>query len=145
MSQPTQSYKNHARVYPLFHFFVFPVLTINFVNAIRHLWNRPMRDTMWEAIVGFALVAFAWTVRVMVVSVQDRVIRLEMQVRLRSLLPADVLARANALTPRQLVALRFAGDDEMPSLVADVLAGKLSTSKAIKQRIQNWQADHLRA
>jgi hypothetical protein len=145
MSQPTQSYKNHTRLYPLFHFVVFPVLVFNFINAIRHLWNRPMRDMVWEVIVAFALVAFAWTVRVMVVSVQDRVIRLEMQLRLRSLLPADVLARANALTPKQLVALRFAGDDEMPSLVSDVLAGKVSTSKEIKQRIQNWQADHLRA
>jgi hypothetical protein len=81
----------------------------------------------------------------MVVSVQDRVIRLEMQLRLRALLPADLQDRASALTPKQLVALRFAGDDEMPSLVAEVLAGKLPTPRAIKQRIQDWQADHLRA
>lgn len=145
MPQPSQSYKNHVRLYPLFHFFVLPVLAINFVNALRHVWNRPMRDTAWEVVVALALVVLALTARVMAVAVQDRIIRLEMQLRLRALLPADLHARASALTPKQLVALRFAGDAEMASLVTEVLAGKLTSSKAIKQRIQDWQADHLRA
>jgi hypothetical protein len=144
MPQP-QSYKNHAKLFPLFHFFVLPVLTISFFNAIRHVWNRPSRDTAWEVVFTLGLVVLALTARVMALSVQDRIIRLEMQLRLRTLLPGELQTRVTQLTPKQLVALRFASDEEMPSLVADVLAGKLPSSKAIKQRIQDWQADHLRA
>ena len=144
MPQP-QSYRNHARLFPLFHFFVLPVLAIGFLNAIRHVLNRPARETVWEAVFTLGLLMLALAARAMALSVQDRIIRLEMQLRLRSLLPSDLQARLSQLTPKQLVALRFASDDEMPSLVADVLAGKLPTSRAIKQRIQDWQADHLRA
>jgi len=43
------------------------------------------------------------------------------------------------------VALRFAGDQELGRLVADVLEGTLSDPRVIKQRITDWQADHLRA
>ena len=82
--------------------------------------------------------------RVMAVTVQDRVIRLEMRHRLKDTLPVDLHGRINDLTPRQLVALRFASDDEMPALVREVLAGNLTTQKAIKQRVKNWQGDYLR-
>jgi hypothetical protein len=51
----------------------------------------------------------------------------------------------NALGPRQLVALRFASDGELPELVRDVLAGKLTTPKDIKMHVKSWQADFLRA
>lgn len=145
MPSAPQSYKNHARFYPLFHFFVLPVLIAYFLNTIRHVWYRPMRDTIFEMIVASALVAFAFATRAMVVAVQDRVIRLEMQLRLRTVLPASLQDNIAVLTHKQLVALRFASDEEMPSLIGEVLEGKLPTSRAIKQRIQNWQADHLRA
>ena len=49
------------------------------------------------------------------------------------------------LTPRQMVALRFASDKELPELVRDVLAGKLASQKAIKLAIKDWQGDYLRA
>ena len=141
----TQTYKNHTRFFPPFHFFVMPVLLINFLNSIRHVWNRPMRDTWFELLVAFTLVMLALTSRVQAVAVQDRVIRLEMQLRLRGLLPADLQGRIGELTRQQLVALRFAGDAELPGLVRDVLAGKLSTQKAIKEQIKDWQGDFLRA
>lgn len=145
MAPATQSYRNHTRFYPLFHFFVFPVLIVHFLNCIRHVWNRPMRDTWFELIVASALLMLAWTTRAMVISVQDRLIRLEMQLRLRTVLPAGLQDSIAALTHKQLVALRFASDEEMPSLIGEVLEGKLTTGQQIKQRIQNWQADHLRA
>jgi hypothetical protein len=73
------------------------------------------------------------------------VIRLEMRLRLRELLPPDLVPRIGELRPRQLVALRFAGDRELPALVRRVLDERLQDSKAIKQMITDWQADHLRA
>ena len=83
----------------------------------------------------------AFLSRIQALAAQDRVIRLEMRLRLRGLLPADMHASIDGLTTRQLVALRFAGDAEMAEIVRDVLAGKLATQKDIKLRVKNWQGD----
>jgi len=77
--------------------------------------------------------------------VQDRVIRLEERLRMRQLLPADMQPQIDALSARQMVALRFASDAELADLVREVTAGKLTTSKDIKQRVKNWRPDWLRA
>ena len=145
MAQTPQTYKNHARFFPLFHFFVAPVLLINFVNTIRHLYLSPSRSTGWAVVVAAALVALALAARLMALKVQDRVIRLEMRLRMLQLLPADLCARGEDLTPAQLVALRFASDAELADMVRDVLAGKLATQKAIKQSVKSWKGDYLRA
>jgi hypothetical protein len=81
----------------------------------------------------------------MALTVQDRVIRMEMRMRLQQALPPELRARINDLTPRQLVALRFASDAEMGVLVREVLEGRLKTPKEIKLRVKEWQADWLRA
>jgi len=73
------------------------------------------------------------------------VIRLEMRQRFREVLGPDLAARANTLPLRQIIALRFASDAELTTLVGDVLAGQVSAPKEIKQRVKDWQADHLRA
>jgi hypothetical protein len=141
----TQTYKNHARFFPLFHFFVAPVLLINFMNTIRHLYLAPSRSTGWAVVVAAALVALALAARLMAIKVQDRVIRLEMRLRMQQVLPADLCARCGDLAPEQLVALRFASDAELADLVREVLAGKLTTQKAIKQSVKSWTGDYLRA
>jgi hypothetical protein len=81
----------------------------------------------------------------MALTVQDRVIRLEMQLRLARVLPADLQGRIAALQRGHYVALRFAGDDELADLVRQIADGGLRTPKEIKQRVKNWQADWLRA
>jgi hypothetical protein len=141
----TQTYKNHARFFPPFHFFVLPVLLVNFLNSIRHVWNRPMRDTWFELVVAVALMLLAFSSRAQALAVQDRVIRLEMQLRLRGILPMDLQGRISELGRHHFVALRFASDGEIPDLVRDILAGKLTTQKSIKERIKDWQGDFLRA
>jgi hypothetical protein len=145
MAEPTQSYKNHTRLLPPFHFFVAPVLLVNFLNSLRHLYLVPNRSTGFAVILAAALAMLAFLTRQMVVAVQDRVIRLEMRLRLRQLLPPDLQPQINALSSRQLVALRFASDGELPDLVRDVLAGKLTTPKDIKLHVKSWQADWMRA
>ena len=145
MPQTAQSLKNHARLLPPFHFFVIPVLLINFLNEIRHVYLVPSSGTAWALVVAAALLTLGFLARTMALTVQDRVIRLEMRLRLHEALPADLRNRVHELTPRQLVALRFASDAEMPELVREVLAGNLATSKAIKGRVKNWQGDYLRA
>ena len=145
MAVSTQTYKNHARLRPAYHYFVLPMLLINALLASRSLVQAPSLGTAWAFIVAFALLTLAFVARGMTLTVQDRVIRLEMRLRLREILPPDLKARIHELTPSQLVAMRFASDEEMPELMREVLAGKLASSKAIKTRVKNWQADYLRA
>jgi len=145
MAETTQSYKNHARFFPPFHFFVAPVMLINLFVAGWQLYKLPSFGTVWGLVMAFGFFMLAFVARAMALTVQDRVIRLEMRLRLQQLLPPDLLARCGEITRPQVVALRFASDAELPDMVRDVLAGKLSTQKAIKERVRNWEPDHLRA
>jgi hypothetical protein len=145
MADAVQSYKKHARLLPPFHFFAIPILLVNLINEMRHLYLDPSRHFAWQVLVAAALLMVGFLSRIQALTVQDRVIRLEMRLRLRGILPPDLLPNVDALTYRQLVALRFASDAEMADLVRDVLAGKLTTSKDIKMRIKSWQGDWLRA
>lgn len=144
MAQAAQNYKNHTRFYPPFHFFVLPVLLINAIIEGRQLWAEPNQSAGFALLLALALVMLALTARGMALKAQDRVIRLEMGARMRQLLPADLVARIDEVEPAHLVALRFAGDRELPDLVRAVLAGTLTTQKAIKLRITDWQGDYLR-
>ena len=145
MAERVQTYKNHTRLLPPFHFFIIPVLALNVVNELRRAWYYPSPGRAVAVVVALALLALGFMARVMAVTVQDRVIRLEMRTRLQQVLPADLRPRINELTPRQLVALRFASDAELPEIVREVLAGRLTTPKEIKLRVKDWQADWLRA
>jgi hypothetical protein len=140
-----QSFQKHTRFLPPFHFFVMPVLLVNFLNECRHVWQDPSQHYAFQVVFAAALVMAALMSRVQAVTVQDRVIRLEMRLRLRGLLPPELQPNVDTLTHRQLVALRFASDAEMAELVRDVAAGKLATPKEIKMRIKSWQPDWLRA
>src|SRR5262245_3150381 len=141
MADRVQTYKNHVRYFPPFHFFVMPVLLLYFLNQMRHLYLTPNRSTAFAALVAAALVMLALVSRLQANTVQDRVIRLEMRMRLREVLPPDLRARVNDLTPAQLVALRFACDAELPGLVREVLEGRLPRPKDIKLKVREWQAD----
>jgi hypothetical protein len=143
MTEP-QSYKNHARLRPAFHFFAVPVLLIHVVVQIWLLWDTPTIGNAWAVVVAAALVTTAFLSRTQALTAQDRIIRLEMHRRLPGVLPADLQHRIRDLSPRHLVALRFASDAELPELIREVLAGTLKTPKEIKLRIRDWQADGLR-
>jgi uncharacterized protein DUF6526 len=141
----TQSYSNHARFVPLFHFVAGPILIANFVTALIRLVRSPAVDTLMAALVALALVLMGFYARAFALAVQDRVIRLEMRQRMKELLPADLQGRIGDFTPRQLVALRFAGDSELPDLCRTVLTDKITDGRSIKKMIKNWQGDYLRA
>ena len=140
-----QNFGNHAKFVPAFHFVAVPILVANFVWSAYRAFTRPAGDTAFAALVAAALVITVFLARIFALKVQDRVIRLEMRLRLRELLPADLHPRIAEFTPGQLVALRFAGDRELPVLARRVLDERLVNKKAIKQMIADWQADHLRA
>lgn len=141
----TQNFKNHVRLVPLFHFFVLPVFGINVVWSIVRCVRFFSAWSVEQVVLALAFVAAALSLRVMVLSVQDRVIRLEMRVRLRQALPSELRGRIPEFTVSQLVALRFASDEELPALARKVLDEKLTDRKTIKKMIQKWEPDYLRA
>ncbi len=141
-----QNYANHAKWVPAFHFFAVPVLLLNFVNAIVQLVHGGITfNGVVEVLTAAALVATIFLARIFALKVQDRVIRLEERIRMERLLPEDLRPRIHEFTPAQLVGLRFASDGELPVLARKVLSEKIQQSKAIKQMVQNWRADYLRA
>ena len=141
-----QNYKNHIRLHPPYHFFAVFVFFINIIVAIVVLirrWPHHLAMHLWIVVMAFALFVLVTVVRTYPLRVQDRVIRLEENLRYQRLLPPDLLAAAQSLTLGQIVALRFASDAELPTLVQRALTENLKP-KAIKQSITNWRADNLR-
>jgi hypothetical protein len=97
-----------------------------------------------QSLVAAALILVALFARTFALRAQDRVIRLEMRLRLRELLPAALQPRIGEFTPVQLIAMRFASDQELPSLAERVLADRITDRRTIKKLIVAWEADHLR-
>jgi Family of unknown function (DUF6526) len=140
-----QSLENHTRVVPAYHMGIFAIFMLNLVWSLYRLVKYPSADTIVSLLLAVGLILLAFYARVFALTVQDRVIRLEMQLRLRQMLPADLQARIDELTPKQLVALRFASDEELPGLCRTVLNDKVGDQKSIKKMIKKWRPDHLRA
>lgn len=141
----TQNFENHARFVPMFHFFVAPVFLLNIVWSIVRLVRDFSFGTFVFFLVAVALFLLALTARLFALTVQDRVIRLEMRLRMQQILPPDLRARIPDFEVAQLIALRFAGDAELPDLARKVLDEKLTDRKTIKKLVRDWQADFLRA
>ncbi len=139
-----QTYANHARYVPLYHFVIAGILVIYLGGAVWRLLRSFSFDAVLGVLLALALLGMFYYLRAFPLTVQDRLIRLEMRLRLQGVLPEDLAARIEELTPGQLVALRFASDGELPGLVREVLEQGLTDRTAIKKNIQHWQPDHLR-
>jgi hypothetical protein len=144
MAEQAQTYATHRRWIPAFHFFVLPVLLVNIVLNVVRLVRYPGGDTAWGAVVALALGIGLLYARVMPLRAQDRIIRFEERNRLERLLPGDLRGRIDELTPGQLIALRFAADDEVPDLTRRALGGDLKGPGEIKRAVKNWRGDYLR-
>jgi len=140
-----QTYANHARSFPLFHYVASPILLGNVLVTAWWLFKSPSVQTVWAFLMALGLGALLFASRLMALRVQDRLIRLEESLRLARVLPPDMQGAIAALRARHFVALRFAPDDEVVELVRRVVAGELDDQKAIKMAIRNWKADTFRA
>ena len=138
-----QTYANHHRFDPWYHFFLAPIALIILIASIVHLVRHPHVWAVVHVVAAFALFMLVFKIRSYPIRVQDRVIRLEERLRLAALLPEPLRGRINELDIRQLIGLRFASDAEIPALVERTLNEKL-TQKQIKQAVQNWRADNFR-
>ena len=140
-----QSFATHRRVIPLYHVVLFAVFLVNSIWSIVQLVRSPSWSTIIGSAVALALLGLFYYAREFALTVQDRVIRLEMRLRLRELLPADLKERVQELSRDQLVALRFASNAELPDLVREVLTNDIRRRDDIKRRIKKWEADDFRA
>jgi hypothetical protein len=139
-----QSYANHTRFHPPFHFFLVPggllLLILTIINVVR----RYHQLNAWILLlIGILFPVATFLIRTNALRVQDRLIRLEERLRLYSLLSPELSSRVGELTESQLVALRFASDQELAPLVTKVLAAQMR-QKDIKQAIVTWRADMFR-
>jgi hypothetical protein len=144
MPSTPQSYSRHRRNRPVY-WFVYAVFFADLVWASYHLFEAPSTGMVLAVLTAIALLALTFYARTFSLTVQDRVIRLEMRLRLRELLPSTLQPRIREFTKGQLVALRFASDAELPELAEKVLRDNIHSGAAIKQLVKDWEADHLRA
>ena len=141
MSSPApQTLANHTRLDPPFHFFILPVYGISWILSLVLARRHPSALSIWEAILMTALLGGLLKTRLYSLKVQDRVIRLEERLRLTALLPDSARAQALKLTEKQLVALRFASDEELPALAQRAWTENLPPAE-IKKLIRNWRPD----
>jgi hypothetical protein len=138
-----QNLSNHGRIDPLYHYFLFGVLLLNLVYACFHLYRQRSISAAWFLMLSISIFVLFFKIRIYPLKVQDRVIRLEERLRLQALAPAEWHAQIYNLSEDQLIALRFAADDEVVELAKQALELKL-TRKQIKERIKSWRPDNFR-
>jgi hypothetical protein len=144
MAHNTQNYSNHVRWHPIYHFVLFPILSIHFIWRVLRLYQEPNLDHAEQLMLSIGLLLMMLLVRVNPLKAQDRLIRLEEQLRYQRVLPADLAAKAGSLPVRFIVALRFASDDELPELVRQTIDGKFAKPAEIKKAVRNWRSDYFR-
>ena len=140
----SQTFANHTRWHPLYHFFVLPVLVLNIIWSIVRFVVNPGLESGWSVVLSLALALIMAWVRTNPLKAQDRTIRLEEKIRYRELLPPDLARQAETLGIARIIALRFAADDELEDLVRATLAGKLNKPSEIKRAIKHWRPDLFR-
>jgi hypothetical protein len=145
-----QSYANHRKFVPGYHFVAFGILVINLVWALYRLirgypgLEMPLFDRILGVAVAVALVLVLYYARIFPLKAQDRVIRLEEMLRMERVLPDDLKPRIRDLRPSHFIGLRFACDEQLAELCREVLAGRLNHRDEIKKRVQVWREDHFR-
>lgn len=145
--QTAQNYENHVNMPKSWMIFQVLIL-LAFILAIVGLCAKIETGNIFAAlsitVLSFSSLSFFFIIRRYCVKLQDRIIRMEMRDRLRTVLPSDMQSVIPALSLTRLIALRFASDEEMPSLVKKVVEEKIESGKEIKEMIQDWQGDYYR-
>ncbi len=142
MSNAVQNYKNHRRMEPATYYILLP-LNLVVLAGIVTAWisYADLRITLWEALLassaGIALFTVSMKARSFAIIAQDRAIRAEETLRYFILTGQRL---PNGLSNAQIIALRFASDEEVVSLVKRAVNESL-TANQIKQAIQTWRAD----
>ncbi len=138
-----QNYENHAKFIPVFHYIALPLLLVNFFGALFRVTQEISFYTFNGVGLAISLIVVAVFTRLFALKAQDRVIRLEEQIRMQTFLPDALKAQVGRLTMGQIVALRFASDEELADLTQEAL-GQNTSPNALKQAVKTWRPDYNR-
>jgi len=142
--QPVQNYANHRSNDKSLYIIALVLIVAALLSIASVYMDMPVLSAAATVLIVLSAVGIMIRMRAYSVRVQDRVIRLEMRLRLERVLPEDLAAKIPALTLSQLIGLRFASDAELPGLVQKVLDGNITNADDIKKLVKDWQADYLR-
>jgi hypothetical protein len=143
---PVQNYDNHIRLSTAFHKVLAPILFLTFIGSVVNLvlsWGDHQRIYSASLIVVLTacLLLEAVVARTAALKAQDRAIRAEENLR-HFVMTGKLLDPR--LTPKQIIAVRFASDEEFVALARKAADENLAPD-AIKRAVKNWRADTYRA
>jgi len=140
----TQSYQNHKRYVPAYHYYTAAGAFAVLVWAIYRVIQNFSLDRIMMLLLVVVVILVSYWARAFALGAQDRIIRLEERLRLATIVPDPLRSRIDDLAVSQLIALRFASDAEAPVLMKRVLDENITDSNRIKLLIKDWRADHVR-
>jgi hypothetical protein len=144
MGTKTQSFENHAKMVPGYHYVTGLILLVLLAWSVWRLIQGLTASSVLGFLLLVALVLVGFYARTFPLGVQDRLIRLEERLRMERLLPEDLQPRIGEFTTEQLIGIRFASDEELPELARRVLDEGIADRKTIKAAVRSWRADHQR-
>jgi len=138
-----QNFSNHGRLVPMYHYVASGLLLFGLVFSVINLIRSEKNEYFSAVLLLISFLLFSllfWFTRLFALKAQDRAIRAEENFRhfILSGKPLDKHLRLG-----QIIALRFASDEELISLAERAVTEKLS-SKLIKKAIKNWRPDYYR-
>jgi hypothetical protein len=138
-----QNFKNHARYIFMFHIVTWVAILAVIIGSIVNLVHSS-KENLYSAsllvVVSLILASLGWYSRRFALKAQDRAIRAEENFRHFILTgkPLDIRLRTS-----QIIALRFASDQEFPVLCQQAFDKNLSATE-IKKAVHNWRPDYHR-
>jgi hypothetical protein len=142
----TQNYSNHARYYPFHHFVLTPLTLIYLgwtISQIDFSTSENLNSSLYSLLGAIILMLLPLLSRIYALKNQNRIILMEMRQRYFHLTSKSFYPVESQLKLSQVIALRFAGDNELLELIEKAIHQKLSP-KEIKLQIKNWQGDYRR-
>lgn len=142
-----QNYKNHAQYYPLHHFVITPLTLGLFIWSIVRFFSafgiEEQETAIFHFLAALILLILPLLARIYALKNQDRIIRMEMRQRYFELTGKSLRIHEEKLRLSQIIALRFASDEELIDLLNETLSKDLRAQE-IKMKIKNWQEDKRR-
>lgn len=142
----TQNYSNHPRYYPFHHFVITPLTLIYLgvtVYRIDFSTSESISTSLYSLLGAIILVLLPLLARIYALKTQNRIILMEMRQRYFHLTGTSFYPKEKLLKLGQIIALRFAGDEELEALIENAIQNRLSP-KEIKIQVKNWQGDYRR-
>lgn len=140
-----QNFNNHSHYNPAYHYVLLPLASFAFSYALANFFldSEALKANIFNAVIAFCVLLGTIISRSFALKNQDRIIRMEMRQRYFELTGTSFSDKEKQLRMRQIIALRFAGDTELLTLMEKAIAEKLE-SKEIKSLITDWQMDRRR-